>query len=68
MGLLDKLTNQGSTLSSLDGKTPQPLPPKTIPLDPKSLTGSNLDLDGKTPKPQNPKTPSTLNCVFKFII
>jgi hypothetical protein len=50
MGLLDKLTTQGSTLSSLDGKTPQPQPPKTIPLNPDSLTGSNLDLDGKTPE------------------
>jgi hypothetical protein len=49
MGLLDKLKTQGSTLSGLDGKTPIPLPPKTIPLNPKSLNGSNLDLDGKTP-------------------
>jgi hypothetical protein len=50
MGLLDKLTTQGSTLSNLDGKTPQPTPPTTTPLNPKSLTGSNLDLDGKTPE------------------
>jgi hypothetical protein len=50
MGLLDKLTTQGSTLSNLDGKTPQPTPPTTIPLNPISLTGSNLDLDGKTPE------------------
>jgi len=49
MGLLDKLTTQGSTLSELDGKTPKPLPTKTVPLNPKSLKGSNLDLDGKTP-------------------
>jgi hypothetical protein len=49
MGLLDKLTTQGSTLSGLDGKSPKPLPPKTIPLNPNSLKGSNLDLEGKTP-------------------
>lgn len=49
MGLLDKLTTQGSVLTDLDGKTPKPLPPKTIPLNPDSLIGSNLDLDGQTP-------------------
>jgi hypothetical protein len=50
MGLLDKLRTQGSTLSNLDGKTPQPTPSTTIPLNPKSLAGSSLDLDGKTPE------------------
>lgn len=50
MALLDKLTTQGSTLSNLDGKSPQPTPSKTVPLNPNSLVSSNLDLDGKTPK------------------
>ena len=49
MGLLTKLTSQGSVLSALNGITPNPLPPKTIPLNPESLKASVLDLDGKTP-------------------
>lgn len=49
MGLVDKLKQQGSTLSGLDGKTP-PKGENTTPLVPKSLIDSQLDLDGKTPK------------------
>jgi hypothetical protein len=48
MGLLDKLTTEGSNLTKLNGATPEQTP-LVIPLDPKSLVGSQLDLDGKTP-------------------
>ena len=48
MGLLDKLTTEGSNLTKLNGATPEQTP-LVIPLDPKSLVGSVLDLDGKTP-------------------
>ena len=48
MGLLDKLTQQGSTLTNLDGATPQGFNPQTV-LNPASFVGSNLDLDGFTP-------------------
>lgn len=50
--LLNKLLKQGSSYSSLDGKSP-----KAIYQDQRTntkltglLTKSNLDLDGKTPK------------------
>jgi|LakMenEpi03Aug12_release.lakeMendotaPanAssembly.Ray.scaffolds.fasta_scaffold77884_2 hypothetical protein len=52
MALIDKLLNQGSSYSSLDGKTP-----KAIYQDQRTntrltnlLSKSSLDLDGKTPK------------------
>ena len=48
MGLLDKLTQQGSVLTQYDGKT-QPKSSGTIPLNPETLLQSQLDLDGKTP-------------------
>lgn len=49
MGLLDKLTQQGSILTNLDGATPQPFNTQVTHLDPQSLVGSNLDLEGETP-------------------
>jgi len=49
MGLLDKLKNHGSTLTSLDGKTPKTKEAVT-PIAPNSLVDSTLDLDGKTPE------------------
>ena len=48
MGLLDKLTTEGSNLTKLNGSTPETVT-QVVPLDPKSLLGSVLDLDGKTP-------------------
>jgi len=48
MGLLTKLLNQGSVLTSYDGKTP-PKSSATVPLNPETLLQSQLDLDGKTP-------------------
>jgi hypothetical protein len=48
MGLLDKLTTEGSTLTKMNGSKPEQTS-TVIPLDPKSLVGSQLDLDGKTP-------------------
>jgi hypothetical protein len=52
MALIDKLLTQGSSYSSLDGKTP-----KAIYQDQTTntkltnlLSKSSLDLDGKTPK------------------
>ena len=48
MGLLDKLTQQGSVLTKYDGATP-PKSSTTIPLNPDTLLQSQLDLDGKTP-------------------
>lgn len=48
MGLLDKLTQQGSALTKYDGATP-PKSSATIPLNPETLLQSQLDLDGKTP-------------------
>ena len=48
MGILKQLEKQGSTLSKLNGATPEKSSGIT-PLDPKSLVQSQLDLDGKTP-------------------
>ena len=48
MGLLDKLTQQGSTLTKFDGATP-PNSSAVTPLNPEALLQSQLDLDGKTP-------------------
>lgn len=48
MGLLDKLTQQGSVLTKYDGATP-PNSSATVPLNPETLLQSQLDLDGKTP-------------------
>ena len=48
MGLLDKLTQQGSVLTQYDGKTPSKSS-GTTPLNPEALLQSQLDLDGKTP-------------------
>lgn len=48
MGILNKLNQQGSTLSDLNGKTPSKSTGK-VPLNPKTLVKSQLDLDGKTP-------------------
>lgn len=48
MGLLDKLTQQGSNLTNLDGTTPQGFNPQTV-LNSASFIGSNLDLEGFTP-------------------
>jgi hypothetical protein len=47
MGLLDKLQNQGSTLTNLDGTTPTSYTGATK--YPQGLAKSQLDLDGKTP-------------------
>ena len=47
MGLLDKLTKDGSLLTSLDGK--KPLEYDKVSNYPEQLTKSQLDLDGKNP-------------------
>ena len=47
MGLLDKLTTAGSSLTDLDGKTP--LKYDGVSNYQKDLAASQLDLDGKTP-------------------
>jgi hypothetical protein len=49
MGILNKLQNQGSIFTNLDGTTPQGFNTQASVLDPQSLIGSQLDLDGKTP-------------------
>jgi hypothetical protein len=49
MGLLEKLTTQGSILSEADGQTPTAYNQQVSVLDPASLVGSQLDLDGQTP-------------------
>ena len=47
MGLLDKLTKDGSLLTALDGKKPLEYDKQTVQIA--SLTKSQLDLDGKNP-------------------
>jgi len=47
MGLLDKLTKDGSLLTSLDGK--KPLEYDKVSNYPEGLKKSQLDLDGKKP-------------------
>jgi hypothetical protein len=47
MGLLDKLTKDGSLLTALDGK--KPLEYDKVSNYPEQLTKSQLDLDGKKP-------------------
>jgi hypothetical protein len=47
MGLLDKLTKDGSLLTALDGKKPLEYDKQTVQIA--SLTKSQLDLDGKKP-------------------
>ena len=47
MGLLNKLTTDGSLLTGLDGKKPLEYDKQTIQIA--SLTQSQLDLDGKNP-------------------
>ena len=49
MGLLEKLTTQGSLLTNTDGQTPPTYNQQVSVLDPSSLVGSQLDLDGQTP-------------------
>ena len=48
MGLLDKLTQQGSVLTQYDGATP-PKSSGAVPLNPEALLKSQLDLNGQTP-------------------
>lgn len=48
MGLIDKLQQQGSQLSTLNGQTPNNID-QIVPLNPESLLGSILDLNGQTP-------------------
>ena len=48
MALLDLLKNQGSLLSSFDGKNPQPYDGSSN--FKQDLSTSQLDLDGKNPK------------------
>ena len=48
MGLLDKLTQQGSVLTQYDGANP-PKSSGAVPLNPEALLKSQLDLDGQTP-------------------
>lgn len=52
MALIDKLLKQGSSYSSLDGKTPKALyqDQRTNTKLTGLLSKSSLDLDGKTPK------------------
>jgi hypothetical protein len=47
MGLLDKLTKDGSLLTALDGK--KPLEYDKVSNYPEQLSKSQLDLDGKKP-------------------
>jgi hypothetical protein len=47
MGLLDKLTKNGSLLTALDGK--KPLEYDKVSNYPEQLTKSQLDLNGKKP-------------------
>ena len=47
MGLLDKLTKDGSLLTALDGKKPLEYDKESN--YPEQLTKSQLDLDGKAP-------------------
>lgn len=49
MGLLNKLTTQGSLLTNTDGQTPTAYNQQVSVLNPASLVGSQLDLDGQTP-------------------
>ena len=48
MALLNKLTEEGSLLSGLDGKKPLEYDKQTLQIA--GLTKSQLDLDGKTPE------------------
>lgn len=48
MGLLNKLQNQGSIFTNLDGATPPGFNGQSV-LNPNSLVGSQLDLNGQTP-------------------
>ena len=54
MALLDILQNQGSLLSSTDGKNPQPYDGASNYRQ--DLTLSQLDLDGRNPKKYDPTT------------
>ena len=47
MGLLDKLTKDGSLLTAMDGK--KPLEYDKVSNYPEQLTKSQLDLNGKNP-------------------
>ena len=47
MGLLDKLTKDGSLLTAMDGKKPLEYDRQTVQIA--SLPYSQLDLDGKNP-------------------
>ena len=47
MGLLDKLTKDGSLLTAMDGKKPLEYDKESN--YPEQLTKSQLDLDGKNP-------------------
>ena len=47
MGLLDKLTKDGSLLTAMDGK--KPLEYDKVSNYPEQLSKSQLDLDGKNP-------------------
>jgi len=47
MGLLDKLTKDGSLLTAMDGK--KPLEYDKVSNYPEQITKSQLDLDGKKP-------------------
>ena len=50
MGILDKLKNQGSTLTAFDGRTPNKYDEKSGLVDAKDQiveTNSRLDKDGK---------------------
>ena len=48
MGILKQLEKQGSTLSKLNGATPEKSNGQ-VPLNKTSLVNSQLDLDGQTP-------------------
>ena len=54
MGLLDKLTTDGSLLTALDGK--KPLEYDKVSKYPEDLKKSQLDLDGKKPLEYNRQT------------
>jgi len=54
MGLLDKLTTNGSLLTAMDGK--KPLEYDKVSKYPEDLKKSQLDLDGKKPLEYNRQT------------
>jgi hypothetical protein len=65
MGLLDKLTQDGSILTDQDGITPQGYNQVTSMLNPSTLVGSTLDLNGQTPAEYDTNTTALIPSLFQ---